>query len=93
MEYTRVEATVKRYKKTSKMKKVAKARRRALFLPAPVVAIFMWESKEERLVVAGMVPVPSTMYFWLNYNAIVLLRIQTNLLYLSFFNEKLTDAP
>ena len=55
MEYTRVEATVKRYKKTSKMKKVAKARRRALFLPAPVVAIFMWESKEERLVVAGMV--------------------------------------
>ena len=93
MEYTRVEATVKRYKKTSKMKKVAKARRRALFLPAPVVAIFMWESKEERLVVAGMVPVPSTMYFWLNYNAIVLLRIQTNLLYLSFFNEKLTEAP
>ena len=56
MEYTRVEATVKRYKKTSKMKKVAKARRRALFLPAPVVAIFMWDSKEERLVVAGMVP-------------------------------------
>ena len=89
MEYTRVEATVKRYKKTSKMKKVAKARRRALFLPAPVVAIFMWESKE-RLVVG-------TKYFsnfWLNsYNAIVLLRIQTNLLYLSFFNEKLTDAP
>ena len=72
------------------MKKVAKARRRALFLPAPVVAIFMWESKEERLVVAGMV---RTTYFWLNYNAIVLLRIQTNLLYLSFFNEKLTDAP
>ena len=84
----RVEATVKRYKKTSKMKKVAKARRRALFLPAPVVAIFMWES--ERLVVVGRY---LTKYFWLNYNAIVLLRIQTNLLYLSFFNEKLTDVP
>lgn len=88
MEYTRVEATVKRYKKTSKMKKVAKARRRALFLPAPVVAIFMWESKE-RLVVGTKY----FSYFWLNYNAIVLLCIQTNLLYLSFFNEKLTDAP
>ena len=88
MEYTRVEATVKRYKKTSKMKKVAKARRRALFLPAPVVAIFMWES--ERLVVVGRY---LTKYFWLNYNAIVLLRIQTNLLYLSFFNEKLTYVP
>ena len=33
MEYTRVEATVKRYNETSKMKKVAKARR-ALFLRA-----------------------------------------------------------
>ena len=33
MEYTRVEATVKRYNETSKMKKVAKARR-ALFLLA-----------------------------------------------------------
>ena len=88
MEYTRVEATVKRYKKTSKMKKVAKARRRALFLPAPVVAIFMWET--ERLVVVGRY---LTKYFWLNYNAIMLLRIQTNLLYLSFFNEKLIDVP
>tara|TARA_X000000368_G_scaffold61704_1_gene43582 strand:+ start:2195 stop:2341 length:147 start_codon:yes stop_codon:yes gene_type:complete len=48
----------------------------------------MWESKE-RLVVGTKY----FSYFWLNYNAIVLLRIQTNLLYLSFFNEKLTDAP
>ena len=62
MEYTRVEATVKRYKKTSKMKKVAKARRRALFLPAPVVFFLrMWESKE-RLVVGTKY----FSYFWLN---------------------------
>ena len=40
MEYTRVEASVKRYKKTSKMKKVAKARR-ALFLLATLADILL----------------------------------------------------
>jgi formate hydrogenlyase subunit 3/multisubunit Na+/H+ antiporter MnhD subunit len=40
VEYTRVEASVKRYKKTSKMKKVAKARR-ALFLLATLADILL----------------------------------------------------
>ena len=40
MEYTRVEASVKRYMKTSKMKKVAKARR-ALFLLATLADILL----------------------------------------------------
>lgn len=46
MEYTRVEATVKRYNETSKMKKVAKARR-ALFLLAADIFFRAWVDGEE----------------------------------------------
>ena len=46
MEYTRVEATVKRYNETSKMKKVAKARR-ALFLLAADIFFRAWVETEE----------------------------------------------
>lgn len=46
MEYTRVEATVKRYNETSKMKKVAKACR-ALFLLAADIFFRAWVDGEE----------------------------------------------
>ena len=45
MAYTRVDAPVKRYNETSKMKKVAKARR-ALFLLAADI-FFVWVDGEE----------------------------------------------
>ena len=46
MEYTRVEATVKRYNGMSKMKNVAKARR-ALFLLAADIFFRAWVETEE----------------------------------------------
>ena len=47
MEYTRVEATVKRYNETSKMKKVAKARRALFLLAADIFFVRVWLDGEE----------------------------------------------
>lgn len=50
MEYTRVEATVKRYNETSKMKKVAKARRALFLLAADIffrACVVGWGRTEE----------------------------------------------
>ena len=53
MEYTRVEATVKRYNETSKMKKVAKARRALFLLAADIFfrASVVTEETEEACVI------------------------------------------
>lgn len=48
MEYTRVEATVKRYNETSKMKKVAKARRALFLLAADIFFRACVETEELR---------------------------------------------
>ena len=48
MEYTRVEATVKRYNETSKMKKVAKARRALFLLAADIFFRTSVETEELR---------------------------------------------